>query len=589
MAKSIFIGVGWPYANGPLHVGHLAGAYLPADVFARYHRLKGNRVLMVSGSDCHGTPITLRAEDEGVTPQHLIGRYHRSFVKTFLRSQISFDWYTQTFSAHHHAAAQAFFLRLLERRHLSRRVVRAPYSASLGRFLPDRYVQGTCAACGFDAARGDQCDKCGRVHDAEELIDPISMLDHAPIGFRETEHFMIGLPELEGDLLDWLAAHPSADWRPNVLAFTRNWLNRGLKDRAITRDIEWGVPVPVPDRSFKTKRLYVWFDAVIGYLSASKEWATFQSDPDSWHQWWDTEAGDVQAYYFIGKDNIPFHTIIWPALLIAHGGLHLPDGVPANEFLNLEGRKMSTSQGWALGLPDIETRYDPDQLRYYLLANAPETRDANWSWEDFVRRSNDELVAVLGNLANRVLGIAWRNYGRVPPADNLTQEDRNLLDRIDRTFERVGAAIEAQRIREALRDAMTLAHNTNAYLARQEPWKLLKSNPGRAAEVIYSALQAVDNLSVLLSPFLPESSDRARHFLGHSEMIAGCGTEIPVNDELGARTVLSGTYASGARWKATRLPVGQVLREPGPLFKKLDPATVVEEELARLRAARSRD
>ncbi len=250
---------------------------------------------------------------------------------------------------------------------------------------------------------------------------------------------------------------------------------------------------------------------------------------------------------------------------------------------------MSTSQGWALGLPDIETRYDPDQLRYYLLANAPETRDANWSWEDFVRRSNDELVAVWGNLANRVLGIAWRNYGRVPPADNLTQEDRNLLDRIDRTFERVGAAIEAQRIREALRDAMTLAHNTNAYLARQEPWKLLKSNPGRAAEVIYSALQVVDNLSVLLSPFLPESSDRARHFLGHSEMIAGCGTEIPVNDELGARTVLSGTYASGARWKATRLPVGQVLREPGPLFKKLDRATVVEEELARLRAARSRD
>ena len=250
---------------------------------------------------------------------------------------------------------------------------------------------------------------------------------------------------------------------------------------------------------------------------------------------------------------------------------------------------MSTSQGWALGLPDIETRYDPDQLRYYLLANAPETRDANWSWEDFVRRSNDELVAVWGNLANRVLGIAWRNYGRVPPADNLTQEDRNLLGQIDRTFERVGAAIEAQRIREALRDALTLAHSTNAYLARQEPWKLLKSNSGRAAEVIYTALQVVDNLSVLLSPFLPESSDRARHFLGHSEMIAGCGTEISVDDELGARTVLTGVYASGARWKAARLPVGQVLREPGPLFKKLDPTTVVQEELARLRAARRRD
>ena len=513
MAKLIFIGVAWPYANGPLHVGHLAGAYLPADIFARFHRLRGNRVLMVSGSDCHGTPITLQAENEGVSPEGVIRRHHQSFLGTFRKLQISFDWFTQTYGANHYEVVHEFFRQLLEGKCLTKRTMESSYSESLQRFLPDRYVQGTCAACGFDQARGDQCDSCGQLHDPQELIDPRSTLDGEPVEFRETEHFVFKLSQFHDELHRWLTDPGRSSWRLNTLAFTQHWLDRGLIDRAITRDIEWGVPVPVSGTAFENKRLYVWFEAVIGYLSASIEWAAHRSTPDRWRNWWKSDDPQVRAYYFIGKDNIPFHTIIWPSLLIAHGELKLPDHVPANEFLNLEGSKMSTSRGWALWLPDVEDRYQSNQLRYYLAANAPEGRDSNWSWEDFVRRNNNELVAVWGNLANRVLGLAWKNYGQVPEPNDLEPADRQLLQEIDGAFDDIGVLIGAVKIRSALERALALAHKANAYLAYQEPWKLLKTRADRASTVINTALQVVDNLSVILSPFLPESSDKLRELL----------------------------------------------------------------------------
>ncbi len=581
MARSIFIGVAWPYANGPLHVGHLAGAYLPADVVARFHRLKGNRVLMVSGSDCHGTPITLHAESEGLAPEHLIRRYHQSFLNTFSKLQISFDWFTQTYAANHYEVVRRFFVRLLERGHLSRQVLRAPFSESLNRFLPDRYIQGTCPNCGFDSARGDQCDQCGHIHDPQELLNPTSKLDGEPIDFRETEHYVFTLSRLEAALREWLIHLDRAAWRPNTLNFTDNWLDQGLADRAITRDIEWGVPIPVSGAEFEQKRLYVWFETVIGYLSASIEWAGSTAAPDQWRDWWDRDDPGVCSSYFIGKDNIPFHTIIWPALLIGHGDLRLPDGVPANEFLNLEGRKMSTSQGWALTLPDVESRYQPDQLRYYLLANSPETRDANWSWDDFIRRNNNELVGVWGNLANRTLGIAWRRYGEVPEPADLYPADRELLHAVEDAFPQVGLLIDAKKIRTALQEAFALAHKANAYLAHEEPWKLLESDPRRASTVIHTALQVVHNLGTLLSPFLPESSDYLRQLLGHSEMLAGSVTVRPVDDAFGKRDVIAGQFATGERWIPSWLPTGRKLKEPSALFRKLDDS-IADEERTRL-------
>ena len=585
MADRIFIGVAWPYANGPLHVGHLAGAYLPADIFARYHRLAGNDVLMVSGSDCHGTPITLQAERDGVEPASVIRRYHESFLTTFSKLGISFDLFTQTYTENHYEVTSKFFSRLLEKYYLTKKTVTGAYSPTLARFLPDRYVEGRCPNCGSDRARGDQCDRCGRVHEAEELIEPRSTLDDAPVTFRDTEHFLLDLARLEPDIRDWLTGVDRSHWRPNTLKFTENWLRAGLKDRAITRDIEWGVPVPVDEPGFRQKRIYVWFDAVIGYLSASMEWAGRLEQADRWRDWWNLDGSQtkgVRSYYFIGKDNIPFHTIIWPALLAGYGTLALPYDVPANEFLNLEGRKMSTSEGWALFLPAIEDRYEADQLRYYLAANAPESRDANWSWKDFVDRTNNELVGVWGNLAHRTLGLAWRTYGRVPEPGTLESADRELLLSSEEAFRSVGSDLEKVRIRSALQEALAVAHHANLYLAQQEPWKLLKSDPVRAATVLYTALQVVDHLSILLSPFLPHSSHHLRTMLGYTDKLAA-PVAAPTCDEFGERNVLAGAYASTVRWKPSQLAPGQVLAEPRPLFRKLD-TDVVDEELARLRS-----
>lgn len=587
MPDNILVSVAWPYANGPFHVGHVAGAYLPADIFARYQRLRGNRVLMVSGSDCHGTPITLAAEKEGITPQEVIQRYHPAFLKTFLALGITFDLFTQTYTDNHYRVTTDIFVRLLEQGYVYKQTMVGSYSESLGRFLPDRFVEGTCPNCGFPRARGDQCDNCGQLRDPQELIAPRSTLDGAPVTFRDTEHYFIDLAKLEPGLRAWLDSADRSYWRANTLLFTQNWLREGLRGRAITRDLEWGVPVPIDDPAFKDKRIYVWFDAVIGYYSAAIEWAARNGVPDAWRDWWVCQpdgSAPGRSYYFIGKDNIPFHTIIWPAMLLGYGDLALPYDVPANEFLNLEGDKMSTSRNWALWAPDIEERYQPDAIRFYLTANGPETRDSNWSWADFVQRVNSELVATWGNLANRVLSITQRNFGAVPQPGEFSDADRQLLDATERTFDQVTELLDGVKLKAALTEALALAQTANQYLSEQEPWKVVKVDRARAATVLFVALQVVDTLKLLLSPFLPFSSQRLHELLGYAGTLAPQPhTEDAVAPDGTPRKVLTGDYrASLGAWRRSELAPGQVLQPPAPLFQKLDEAVVVE-ELERLR------
>jgi methionyl-tRNA synthetase len=584
MAQNILVAVAWPYANGPFHVGHLAGAYLPADIFARYQRLKGNRVLMVSGSDCHGTPITLKAETEGVTPQEVIRRYHRLFLNTFQRLGITFDLFTQTYTPNHYAVTTDFFLKLLDRGYIYTGKMMGSYSESLRRFLPDRFVEGVCPNCGFDSARGDQCDNCGKLREPSDLINPRSKLDGERVTFRETEHFFLDLARIEPELTRWLSESDHSHWRPNVLAFTENWLRDGLHSRAITRDLEWGVPVPVESENFKDKRIYVWFDAVIGYLSASMERATRVNAPEIWREWWENPA--ARSYYFIGKDNIPFHSIIWPAMLIGYGGRILPYDILANEFLNLEGEKMSTSRNWALWAHDIEQRYAPDTLRYYLAANAPESRDSNWSWRDFVRRNNDELVANWGNLANRVLNIAYREFRSVPQPHQFLEPDQELIATAQGSFDSISSHFDAVRLKTALQETLALAQQVNRYITKQEPWKLVKTDRARAATVLYTGLQTVEILKTLFSPFLPFSSQTLHETLGFSGILSPLPAIDSVADLDGQeRTVLTGNYQSDARWMPHQMPIGQPLREPKPLFTKLE-ASIAEAEIERLWNAR---
>jgi methionyl-tRNA synthetase len=569
MADNILVAVAWPYANGHLHVGHVAGAYLPADIFARYQRLRGNNVLMISGSDCHGTPITLQAAREGVAPQDVIRRYHASFVKTFQALGISFDLFTQTYTENHYAATRAFFLKLLKDGYLYKKTGLGSYSESMRRFLPDRFVEGICPNCGYTKARGDQCDNCGTLHEPSELREPHSTLDGGPVSFRETEHFMLDLPKLEPALRSWLDSRDRSYWRSNTLQFTSSWLREGLQGRAITRDLEWGVPVPTDAEEFKDKRIYVWFDAVIGYYSATLEWAERKGDPERWRDWW--ENPQARSYYFIGKDNIPFHTIIWPAILLGHGNLNLPYDVPANEFYNLEGEKMSTSRGWALWANDLQTQFAPDALRYYLAASSPEGRDTSWYWSEFVRRNNDELVATWGNLVHRVLNIAHRHFGRIPEAGTLEHRDRHLLAAGAESFERVGALLNSVQIKAALQEALSLAQRTNQYISEQEPWKLVKTNAARAQTVIHVGLQLIDYLKVLLCPFLPFSSQQLHAMLGYHGTIAPQPRLAEARDPDGqVRQVLSGNYETLPAWSPTPIAVGQAVDAPAMLFKKLE-------------------
>lgn len=587
MSERIHVSVAWPYANGDLHVGHLAGAYLPADIFARYHRLKGNQVLMVSGSDSHGTPVTVEADKQGIHPRELFERYHRRFLETQQAIGISYDLFTHTDTENHHRIAQDFFQRLYDREYLHLQTQQQLYSESEGRFLPDRYVEGTCPICGYQAARGDQCDNCGNLLDALDLIDPRSKTDGSTPIVRETEHFFLDLAAFTDRLLEYLDSHTD-HWRANVYKFARNFVEGGLLGRPVTRDIEWGIPLPLP--GWEGKRLYVWFEAVMGYFTASIEWARNRGEPEAWKDWWyDPQA---RGYVFIGKDNIPFHTIIWQAELMGvdriydddpSRHLNLPYDVPANEFMNLEQAKFSTSRNWAVWLPDILQRYDPDAIRYYVCAVMPETRDSEFSWADFLSRNNDELVATWGNLANRVISFAYKHWdGKVPEPGELGGHDKELLHLIEAGFQTVGTQIEAVHLRAALAEAMRLAREVNGYLDRAPWFGVINEDKPGAARTVYTALRAIDSLKVLFAPFLPFSSERLHTALGNRGRLFGEQRIESFQEQTRSHEALTydASSASGT-WEPSQLPAGQVLAEPKPLYTKLDDS-IVEEERARL-------
>ncbi|MDP7508896.1 MAG: methionine--tRNA ligase [Acidimicrobiales bacterium] len=533
----ILVAVAWPYASGSRHLGHLAGAYLPADVFARFQRLAGNRVLMVSGSDVHGTPITVRADAEGVTPAEIADRYHAEFLDAWERLAITWDCYTSTGTENHGAVTHDMFLRLLEKGHIDRRTGEQFFDVEAGRFLPDRYIEGTCPHCGYAEARGDQCEDCGRTLDPEELLGPRSKITGAEPEVRSTDHFYLRLTDFEESLGAWLDGREG--WRRHVLNFSKGWIEEGLQDRAITRDLDWGVTVPV-DGFGDDKRIYVWFEAVIGYLSAAKEWARRQGDPEAWRDWW--EGDDARSVYFIGKDNVPFHTIIWPAMLTGYGDLNLPTDVPANQYLTFKGGKASASRGVGLTIGEGLRLFEPDALRYALAASFPEQSDTDISVEEIARRTNDELVATWGNLVNRVLSMVNAMCdGVVPEPGDRTDADLALLAGVDAALVTAADQIDRVELRAALRTAMEAAAEVNAYLNVTEPWKLARTDPDRARVVLGTALDAVNGVRVAFSPYLPFSSSVLEEVLG------------PVEG-----------------WRRSELSPGRPIDKPAPLFAKVD-------------------
>lgn len=557
MPERIFLGVAWPYANGSLHIGQLVGAYLPPDIFARYHRTLGNDVLMVSGSDVHGTPITVRAEEEGKTPAEVADHFHREFLASWEGMGIGFDLFTTTGTENHYRVTQDMFLKLLEIGEIYKGEMDLPYCTVEKRFLLDRYVEGTCPICGFTSARGDQCDNCGNVLDPIDLIDRKCKFDGSTPEIKSSEHFFHRLSAYNQPLRDWLKTDKE-HWRRNVLNFSISTTEtgEGLKDRSITRDIVWGVPIPVA--GFDDKRIYVWFDAVIGYLSAAIEWAEKRGEPERWRDWW--QDPEAKSYYFIGKDNIWFHTLIWPAQLMGYTratGDHynLPHDVPANQYLTIKGSKISTSRRLAIWVPDYLSRYDPDPLRYTLAATMPEASDADFTWATFVQRNNDELVATWGNLVNRVLTFTYKNFdGKVPTPGTLTDADTSLIAAAERAIDETGRHIAACHFRLGLESAMSAARETNRYVEDNAPWKLLKEDRERCATVLYTAIAAINGIKTALYPYLPFTCEKLHGFLGQK-----------------------GTVQDGG-WQITLPKYGEALQESQPLFKKLDPEIIEEEE-----------
>ena len=553
MAERILVCVAWPYANGSLHLGHVAGATLPADIFAKYHWLKGNEVIMVSGTDQHGTPITFRAEQEGVTPQVIVDRYHKEFLECWKGMDISFDIFTTTGTKNHEAVVQDIFLNLHKKGYIYKGIMLSPYCPVCKRYLSDRYVEGTCPHCGYAEARGDQCDKCGRTLDPKELIGIKCRLSGDTPEIRETEHFFLKLSAFQQQLSEWVTKQ--THWRPNVLNFTLKYLESGLKDRAITRDLEWGIPIPL--KGYDDKRIYVWFEAVIGYLSSSVEWSKAHGKEDAWKGFW---KKDCRSYYFMGKDNIAFHTIIWPAMLMGYGGLNLPYDVAANEFLTLDGKQFSTSRNWAVWLPDYLKHHAPDPLRYYLSANMPESSDADFTWKEYIRRNNDELLATYGNLVHRVATLAYRHYeGKVPKPGPLTSVDQQLLNRAKERFAEVGNSIELCKFRTGIAAAMSLAQEANRYLDTKAPWKTVKVDSEATATTLWVALSVINCLKSAFHPYLPFTSRRLHKLLGFKGEVDKEKWE----------------------WNPTAMAPGQPLPTPEPLFTKLD-EELVEGEAQRV-------
>ena len=537
MAEPVLVAVAWPYASGSRHLGHLAGAYLPADIYARYQRLAGNDVLMVSGSDVHGTPITVRADAEGVTPAEIVERYHAEFCRQWETLGISWDLYTTTGTPNHAAVTQDMFLVQLQSGFIDKRVSEQYYDPVGERFLPDRYIEGTCPHCGFGAARGDQCEHCGTTLDATDLIEPRSKISGAAPELRSTEHFYFRYSDFTEKVGAWLKTRRG--WRAHVLNSATGWTNEGLQDRAITRDLDWGVELPVDDLG-EGKRIYVWYDAVIGYLSASKEWSARNGDPDAWKRWWQNDG--ARHLYFVGKDNIPFHALLWPAQLMGYGGLHLPDNVPANQYVTFSGAKMAAGRGVGLTIGEGLRIFEPDALRYALAAALPEHADTEVSIEEIARRINDELVATWGNLVHRVLSMAQTALaGTVPEVGDRRSSDTALLAAVDDALREGADCIERVELRAGLRAAMGAAAKVNAYLNATEPWKLASVEPDRAAAVLVTALEAVAGVRTGLAPYLPFST-----------------------------AALDGIFGPVQCWERPAVPPGTAVPKPAPLFAKVD-------------------
>ena len=543
MPDRVLVCVAWPYANYLLHVGHIGGTFLPGDIFARYHRLRGDDVLMVSGSDSHGTPITMTADREGVEPRVIVERYHERILEVLERMGASFDLYTTTLTENHYKTTQEVFLKLLENDLLYPRTDEYLYDPVDERFLPDRYVEGTCPVCGYEEARGDQCDNCGSILDATDLINPRSKLTGATPVLKPSEHYFLRLSALEEPLRQWVSKQ--AHWRRAVLNSTLGSLDEGLKDRAITRDMSWGVPVPVEGN--EGKRIYVWFDAVIGYLSASREWAAARGHGDAWTPFW--QDPETRSYYFIGKDNIAFHTIIWPAMIMGLKDLNLPYDVPANQYVNFgAGQKQSKSKGTGTWMLDLLDRYDADVVRFYLTTILPETSDSDFREDELIRANNDVLIATWGNLANRVLSMLQRNFeGVVPEAPSPAPESTTLIEAASHAFETVGGEYAACRFRNGLQETLKLAQAANKYLDERAPWKAVKEDRAHAGETLATALTVINALKTLLHPVLPFSTARLHEMLVQPGTIADQG------------------------WQLTPVPAGTHLLAPAPLYTKLDP------------------
>ena len=540
--KNILVCVAWPYVNGEPHLGHIAGNNLPADIFARYHRMVGNNVLMVSGSDQHGTPVTIRAKEENTTPREISEKYHRVWSETFKDLDFSFDLYTKTGTENHKEVVQKLFNLLNEKGYLQEKVSKQPYSEESEMFLSDRYIEGDCPHCP-SRTKGDQCDNCGKDFEPIDLKNLISTIDNSKVTFKETNHIYLKLPEFQEDLNKWIKS--KSYWKPAVKNQSLGFLSKGLIDRAITRDIDWGVEVPI--KNYEKKRIYVWFEAVIGYLSASIEWAesdkNISNNKDIWKEWW--QNPESKHFYFQGKDNIPFHTIILPAILMGSGEYNLPYDVVANEYLNFSGKQFSKSKNWAVWVSDFLKEYDSEALRYYLTSIMPESSDSDFTWDSFFESNNNELVATFGNLVNRIQSLIKNNFDNVVPNfEKIDDKDNEMISEIKRSFESTGNFLEKRQFRNSLKEIMNLAKLGNRYIDQKEPWASIKSDKQIAANTLWVGANLISNLGVLISPFLPKTS------LKISSMF-NFGNVIP-------------------EWKYREAKSGIKINNISPLFKKIE-------------------
>lgn len=596
MTKSVLTAVAWPYANGPRHIGHVAGFGVPSDVFARYQRMTGANVLMVSGTDEHGTPLLVQAEKEGLTVQELADRYNRQIVHDLAGLGLSYDLFTRTTTRNHYAVVQELFRGLHDNGYMVKETTMGAISPSTGRTLPDRYIEGTCPICGADGARGDQCDNCGNQLDPADLINPVSKINGETPQFVETEHFLLDLPALADALSAWLKERQ--DWRPNVLKFSLNLLE-DIRPRAMTRDIDWGVPIPIEGwQDNNAKKLYVWFDAVVGYLSASIEWAYRIGEPEAWRTFWTNP--DAVSYYFMGKDNITFHSQIWPAELLGYrgegsregtvgqlGSLELPTEVVSSEYLTMSGSKFSSSKGVVIYVKDFLEEFGADPLRYFIAVAGPENNDTDFTWDEFVRRINNELANGWGNLVNRTVSMAHKNFGEVPTPGELGDADQAILDLASRTFDEAGDALSHSRFKQGITKIMHVVGEANAYIAEQEPWKLAKDETQRErlATVLWTALQVVSDCNTMLTPFLPHTAQAVHETLGRDGVWAALPEVVEVTDDQPVEPVGAGLPEKGrsypvimgnyrdqqAVWMRIDVVPGTALSKPRPLIAKLDP------------------